>query len=127
MKTTKPWQKTVEPYASAWKRVHEEATGHGLIHGMRVHAILSEVRNNTAPADAADLLRCMVEHGAMRPAAKDLAGAGISARAFRGLQYSASTDSKPAPYPEVDQWLNSFPSEPADGHLWTFEAVKDQA
>lgn len=116
------WKAKVEPYATAWSRILASAD-RGLIHGMEADAILHDVlAMHGSPADTAMFLRDMVEAGALRPVAKDLAGAGHSVRAFRGLQYKKESD--PCQYPNVEQWLNGIPSEAADAHVWTFEKVR---
>ena len=113
-----PYQKTIEPYASRWKSVLNHAKGRGLIHGMTAHDLLAPRGVSWGPADTAGFLRVMVEAGDLRPVAKDLAGAGHSVRAFRGLQGLHETT--PPRYPDVAFWLTS---EATDAHVWTFEAV----
>lgn len=118
---TAPWRKTVDPYAQVWKAIVDEAQSRGLIHGMRAFEILSSKLSGRSPVDAAAFLAEMVRAGDLLPVSKDLAGAGHSVRAFRGLQYLKETDSGANPDP--NEWLNSFPSQSADAHLWTFKAI----
>ena len=122
------FKRTLEPYASAWRAIEDHARGRGLIHGMQALELLRThvPRGHWAPADAASFLRDMVEAGALQPVAKDLAGAGHSVRAFRGLQGGGqgTRESSPARYPDPRAWLDSIPSEAADAHVWTFEAVR---
>lgn len=119
---TSSYRSKIEPYASRWRAVVEHARGHGLIHGMQAHALLDPGPGKTwAPADTAMFLRDMVEDGALRPVKKDLAGAGHSVRAFRGLQ---QIDERVTDGPvDVDRWLHGIPCQASDAHLWTFVAL----
>lgn len=104
--------------------VLDHAKGHGLVHGQLAVDLLTGSGMNRSQADAARLLANMVRAGKLRPAAKDLAGASHSVLASRSLQ--RLRESKPAKYPDPKAWLDGVPSEAADAHLWTFEAVREQ-
>lgn len=90
----------VEPHASAWRHLEAAARDRGLVHAMEA------LRFERSPADVADLAADMVEWWVLRPVAVDLAGAGSSARAFRGLQRIGAPSST---------WCR------AEAHLWTYE------
>ena len=112
------WKSTLEPYATRWRSVVQHARDRGLIHGMTAHTLVDPGPGLPwTPADTALFLRCMVEDGAITPVRKDLAGAGHSIRAFRGLQYLRE---KPESMVDVASWLNGGAS--ADAHLWTYRA-----
>ncbi len=103
------WRKSVPPYSSVWQAVTDRAKNYGLVHG--VFALERFPRGNYSPADAADLLSDMVDAGEIKPIKKDLAGAGHSVRAFRGLGPSAGGAGE-------KNWCR------AESPLWTYEIVK---
>ena len=103
------WRKSVPPYSSVWQAVIDRVKNYGLVHGM--FALERFPRGNYSPADAADLLSDMVDAGEIKPIKKDLAGAGHSVRAFRGLGPSAGGAGE-------KNWCR------AEAHLWTYEIVK---
>lgn len=117
------YRETLEPYASAWRMILYKTVNRGLIHGMEAFQIIQQQCPHSCrgPADAAIFLRDMVEVGALRPVAKDLAGAGHSVLAFRSLQHLR--ESQPPVRPSIEKWSRGMPSESADAHLWTFEAM----
>ena len=112
--TSPSYRKTV--YPKAWNEIQAYAHGRGLIHGMQAHTILRDACRSLP--DTADFLRDMVQAGALRPLAKDTAGAGHSVQAFRTLQQERGGETELL---SVDQWLTGIPCEATNAHLWTFE------
>lgn len=102
------WKQQHEPHASAWKAIETRARDATLVHGIEALAILQRPGSNYGPADASSLLADMVKHGVVRPLKLDLAGAGASVRAFRGIGPSAGGQPSTT-------WSR------AEAHLWTYE------
>lgn len=109
------WRQQVRPYAAVWESLTTHARNTGLVHGQLATTLLAQAahgRYASSPADAADLLRDMVHHGALIPAKLDLAGTDYSVRALRCLDISyhrhrgASNDGS--------SWV------PTDAHMWTY-------
>jgi hypothetical protein len=101
------WMEIAPPYCVAWRALTEAVSNGGLVHGM---AALPHLEGNCSPADVASLVAAMVEHAVLRPVALDVAGAGHSVRAFRGIGPSAGGQPSPV-------W------SAAEAHMWTYYAA----
>ncbi len=98
------WKQENPPHAAAWKALVDAVAFGGLVHAM---VALPHLQGNYGPADVADLVSDMCSIGVLEAVGLDMAGAGASVRAFRGLGPSAGGNPSPV-------WNRG------DAHLWTY-------